>query len=167
MPLDSKEIILRRLSRELSAVETVFLGPGLPQQVCSRLSPDVRCLDASSNGFSGDVDVVVVEAQQVTPQGDLVLGSEDGVFRGSGRRWIVATTHTDSEGRPRLVKSSRFPIAMPGRVDLVITEMGVIEVSEVGLVLREVAPGYATDDVKMKTNASLHVADDIRSMDLA
>ena len=167
MPLDPKEVILRRLSLELSAVRTVFLGRGLPQMVSPRLSPTVECLDASSNGSSGDVDVVVVEASEVTPQGDFVLGSGDGIFGGSGQRWIVATTHTDSEGRPRLVKSSRSPIVIPGRIDLVITEMGVIEVSEVGLVLREVAPGYATDDVKMKTNASLHVADDIRLMDLA
>lgn len=166
MTLDPKEVILRRLSRELTGVKTVFLGSGLPQLVRPRLLPGTVCVDASSNGSTGQVDVVVVEADRVTSRGDLVLISDNDLFGGSCKRWIAAMSHTDSTGHPRLVKASRDPVTRLEQVNLVITEMGVIEVSPLGLILREVAPGLATDDVKLKTNASLHVADDIRLMDL-
>ena len=59
-----------------------------------------------------------------------------------------------------------MPVTFPRCVALIITEMGVVEISQVGLVLKEVAPGVATDDIKMKTGASLHIADDIKLMEL-
>ena len=91
------------------------------------------------------------------------------VFEGGApqvKKWIAVTLHTDQDGQSKLVKECRGDTVLSERVGLIITELGVIEVNSVGLVLREVAPGVATDDVRLKTQASLHVADDIRLMEL-
>ena len=53
-----------------------------------------------------------------------------------------------------------------GVLSLIITELGVIEIADLGLILREVAPGVAVDETKRKTAASLHVADDIKLMEM-
>jgi acetate CoA/acetoacetate CoA-transferase beta subunit len=49
-------------------------------------------------------------------------------------------------------------------VNLIVTELGVIEVTEQGLVLREIFSGTSPDDVKKWTEASLHIADNLRTI---
>ncbi|MFQ5739332.1 MAG: hypothetical protein ACE5JX_09995 [Acidobacteriota bacterium] len=156
-----EEIIVRRVLRELRETPRVALGEGIPQLVRPHL-PSLVCLD--SNG--GAVDVAVVEAREVSAQGDLVLSNGVSGPQLEARRWIVATLHTNERGEPKLVRNCRYRVSRPKCVGLVITELGVIEITGVGLVLKEVCPGIATDDVKMKTAASLHVADNIQLMEL-
>lgn len=167
MNFDTEEIIVRRLRRELEQVEWVALGAGIPCLVKPRLSEATHSFLIPPNGNSSrSVDVAVVEAAEVSDKGDLVASPpqlSDGL---SAARWIVATRHTRDDGQPKLVRACRLPVTLSNCVGLVITELGVIEISTVGLVLREVAPGVGTDEVKLKTAASLHIADDIRLMEL-
>ncbi len=168
MTLDSTEIITRRLVRELESVSSVLLGEGIPALAAPFLPDSVRYREWSSgeDRFPPEVDAVVSEALEVSDKGDLVLPGQphfNGLRTG---RWIVATHHTRLDGEPKLVRECHLPISVPACVGLVITELGVIGISEVGLTLQEVAPGVGTDDVKMRTRASLHIADDIRLMQL-
>ncbi len=166
MKLDSREIILARLKKELENVKRVGLGEGIPRLIQPWLPAGTRAVAIPSNGGPLEsVDVAVVEALEVSYKGDLVTPSPlKRSFR--AKKWIVATLHSREDGEPKLVKSCHFPVSKPHCVTMVITELGVIEIGPVGLILREVAPGVATDEVKLKTRASLHVADDIRLMEL-
>ncbi len=167
MNLDSNEIIVARLVRELAHVGKVALGEGIPSLAKPFLGGQTRALPIPRNGHSAQaVDVAVVEALEVSPDGSLVAPQPLNPDALAARRWIVATRHTREDGEPKLVRACRMPLSLAQSVTLVITELGVIEISGVGMVLREVAPGVATDDVKLKTRASLHVADDIRLMEL-
>ncbi len=167
MNLDSKDIIVARLVKELADVGRVALGEGIPSLVKPFLGGHTKTFPIPSNGQPArSVDVAVVEALEVSPDGSLVAAQTLNPEALSARRWIVATRHTREDGEPKLVRACRMPLSLAERVTLVITELGVIEISGVGMVLREVAPGVATDDVKLRTRASLHVADDIRLMEL-
>lgn len=167
MKLDPKDVILRRLGHELAGERLVALGSGIPDLVKPILAESIRTVSMSANGAENvPVDVAVVEALEISSQGDVVIAPS---FEGGAvqaKKWIAVTLHNGLEGEPKLVKKCRGENLLPGRVGLVITELGVIEVNSVGLVLREVAPGVATDDVRLRTQASLHVADDIRLMEL-
>ena len=167
MTLNSNDIITRRLGRELEQVSSVALGEGIPRLVQPYLSDGTASVLFAGNGERIEtVDVAVVEAVEVSDKGDLALPPSFFVGNLQAARWIVATLHTHEDGEPKLVRSCRYPVSRPECVGLIITELGVIEINSVGLVLKEIAPGVATDDVKMKTQASLHVADDIQLMEL-
>ena len=85
---------------------------------------------------------------------DLVTGA---------KRVIVAMTHT-AKGAPKLVKRCSLPITSMRRVDLIVTELAVIEPTEDGLVLRETAPGVTVEQVLQATHAHLTVPDRVLVM---
>ena len=159
--MDSKQLIRARLARELKKGQKVFLGTGIPRGLAAALSEEVNFVTEVA---AGAVDVAIVEAQQVSEKGD--LASQEGLPQSQVARWVVATPHTDRDGEPKIVKECCFPVARRGCVELIITELGVIEIADLGLILREVAPGVAVDETKRKTAASLHVADDIKLMEM-
>jgi acetate CoA/acetoacetate CoA-transferase beta subunit len=85
---------------------------------------------------------------------DLVTGA---------RRVIVAMTHT-AKGTPKLVSRCTLPLTSIRRVDLIVTELAVIEPTDAGLVLRETAPGVTVEQVLQATAAHLNVADTVGTM---
>jgi len=74
------------------------------------------------------------------------------------RRVIVAMEHTTREGDPKILKACSLPLTGMGVVDLIVTELAVIEVTAEGLRLREVAEGVTVEQVRHATEAHLLVS---------
>ena len=121
----------------------------------------------------GHLDVTVLGGLQVDEEGHLANWLVPGVMvPGMGgamdlvtgaKRVIVAMTHT-AKGASKLVPRCTLPLTAVRRVDLVVTEMAVIEPTDAGLVLRETAPGVTVEQVLRATAAHLHVPDSVTTM---
>jgi len=166
--MKAQEVIVRRLVKELEGRQRVALGPGLPELAGALLSDSTETylLVDGEGDEPSDLSFAVTEAAEVSQQGDLSLPPGARPPRWAAKSWVVATTLTDAKGNPKIVRRCRYPIYQPRCVTKIITEKGVIEVTDKGLVLREIKPGIGTDEVKSQTGASLHIADDIKLMDL-
>jgi len=122
----------------------------------------------------GHIDLTVLGGLQVSEAGDLANwmvperggGSVGGAMdlAAGARRVIVVMEHTTKSGEPRILRECAYPLTARGCVDLVVTDLAVIERTAGGLVLREVAPGVRGEDVRAVTDAPLMVAEDLREM---
>ena len=81
------------------------------------------------------------------------------------KRLIVTMTHCSKEGSPKIVRELTMPVTTRNRVNLIVTDLAVIEVTNSGLVLKEVAPGWTPEDVQAQTEAKLAVAPDVHEME--
>lgn len=123
----------------------------------------------------GHLDVTVLGGLQVDAAGRLAnwkvpgkmvpgMGGAMDLVTGAGRV-IVAMQHA-AKGAAKIVPECALPLTSVRRVDLVITDMAVIEPTEAGLVLREFAPGVTVEQVCAATAASLILAEDLREMEI-
>lgn len=138
------------------------------------------CFFDSADSFAmirgGHVDVAVLGGLEVSERGDLAnwyLPDRGGGSIGGAmdlacgaRRLIVAMSHTSRAGRPRIRTRCEFPLTARGVVDLIVTDLAVIEVQPEGLVLREVAPGVSPEAVEERTEPPLLRASDLQEMQL-
>lgn len=119
----------------------------------------------------GHVDATVLGALEVDEKGNLAnymipgkmvpgMGGAMDLVSGA-KKVIIAMTHT-SKGAPKILKECTLPLTAVGQVNLIVTEMGVMEVTKEGLVLKEVAPGVTVEDVINSTEAKLIVSDDLK-----
>ena len=124
----------------------------------------------------GHVDIAVLGVLEVSVKGDLanwmfpgrgvgnIGGGMDLAF--NAKRVICATEHTTKDGKPKIVKKCYIPLTAPECVDLIVTDIGVIEVTKKGMVLKEVASGWTADDVQALTEPKLIVAPDLKEVSL-
>ncbi len=82
------------------------------------------------------------------------------------RRLIVVMQHTTKDGEPRILDRCTYPLTGLACVDLIVTDLAVIDVTPTGLTLREYAPGATPEDVQSVTAARLTIAPDCREMEL-
>ena len=124
----------------------------------------------------GHIDISVLGAFQVSEKGDLannvMPGKQVGSLGGGqdlafcAKKLIVTMTHTDKDGQPKIVKRCSSRITAPECVDLIVTDIAVIEITERGLMLREVAPGWTAEEVQALTEPRLTVSPDLKEMGL-
>ncbi len=124
----------------------------------------------------GHIDVAVLGGLEVSEKGDLAnwyLPERGGGSIGGAmdlacgaERLIIAMSHTNREDGPRIRKECEFPLTAPGVVDLIVTDLAVIDVEPEGLLLREVAPGVSPEDVQARTEPRLRLSPDLREMQL-
>ena len=81
------------------------------------------------------------------------------------RRLIVTMTHCSKDGSPKIVRKLTMPVTTRKRVNLIVTDLAVIEVTANDLVLKEVAPGWTPKEIQEQTEATLTVARDVREIE--
>jgi acetate CoA/acetoacetate CoA-transferase beta subunit len=124
----------------------------------------------------GHLDLTVVGGLEVDEAGRLsnwmipgerIPGMGGGMDLISGaRRVIVAMTHF-SKGKSKIVRQCTLPITSVRRVDLVVTELAVIEPTQFGLVVKERGPGISQAEIASATDAKLSFSDDVPEMLIA
>jgi 3-oxoacid CoA-transferase subunit B len=122
------------------------------------------------------IDMVVLGGMEVSEKGDLanwalpgrglgnIGGSMDLAF--GAKRVVVVMMHTTKDGRPKILKECTLPLTAPQCVKLIVTDIAVIEVTDEGLVLKEVVPGWTAEEVQTLTEPKLIVSPDLKEVEL-
>lgn len=215
--MDPKEIIAKRVAKELKDGDIVNLGFGIPVLISNYIPKGVRVIFQGENGIlgigeinkenpdlevtnagnvpvktlpfssffdtfisftmirGGHIDVTVLGGIQVDEEGNLANWIIPGkMIAGIGgamdlavgaKKLIVAMEHT-AKGEPKILKKCNYPLTAKKRVNLIVTELAVIEVKNDGLLLKEISPFTTVDEVISKTEAKLNISKDLKVMEI-
>lgn len=135
------------------------------------------CYIDSSFSFSfirgGHVDCTILGSLQVDAEGNLAnwiipgkmlpgMGGAMDLVVGA-KKVIVAMEHTN-KGKHKILNKCTLPLTAVGAVDLIVTEMGVIEVTDDGLLLLEYNPEFTVEQIQEATEAKLKISDNLKEM---
>ncbi len=127
----------------------------------------------------GHVDVTVMGAFQVNERGDFASWMNpsrglDGVGNVGGsmdlaigaKKLFVAMEHTTNDGAYKIVRNLTYPATAKSKVNMIFTDLAVIEVTRKGLLLKEIYPGLTPDDIQSVTEPKLLIAPDLKEIEL-
>lgn len=213
-----KQMIARRVAKELKDGQLVNLGIGLPTLVANYVPENISVILQSENGMvgmgesakeedidinvinaggqyvtisnngaffdtalsfslirGGHVDVTVLGALEVDKNGNLANWSIPGKYvPGMGgamdlvtgaKKVIIAMTHTAKGGKPKIFNNCRLPLTAAGQVNLIVTELAVMEVTKDGLVLKEINKDTTLEEVQALTETKLIISEDFKQVE--
>jgi len=126
----------------------------------------------------GHIDVAVMGALQVNARGDYAGWSNParGLFVGNiggsmdlcagARKLFIAMEHTTRDGEYKVVKELSYPATALGKVNMLFSDLAVIEITPKGMVLKEVAPGLSAADVQSVTEPRLIISPNLKEIEL-
>jgi 3-oxoacid CoA-transferase B subunit len=126
----------------------------------------------------GHLDIAVMGALQVNGRGDYAgwlnpsRGLQVGNIGGSmdlcagAKQLFLAMEHVTNDGEFKVVEELTYPATAEGKVNMIFTDLAVMEVTPNGLVLREVMPGLTAEDVQSVTGAKLIISPTLKDMEL-
>ena len=137
------------------------------------------CTFDSATSFAiirgGHVNVSFLGALQVDEKGNLAnwiipgkmapgMGGAMDLVVGA-KRVILTMEHTQ-KGAPKILKECTLPLTAAGQVNMIITEMGVMDITPEGIVLKELHPEFTVEQVQAATEAKLIISPDLKPMDI-
>lgn len=134
----------------------------------------VDCAISYSIVRGGHVDATVLGALQVDEKGNLAnwiipgeritgIGGAMDLATGA-KKVIIAMEHTAKDGSPKILKKCSLPLTATAVVNYIVTELGFMEVTSEGIVLKELAPGVTVEDIQVKTEATLIISPNLEEM---
>lgn len=216
--MNPKEIIAKRVAKELKDNQLVNLGIGLPTLTANYIDKDIKITFQSENGMvgmgklanedeidvnvtnaggqfvtvndegaffdtsmsfglirGGHVDVTVLGALEVDQHGNLAnwivpgkmvpgMGGAMDLVVGA-KKVIVAMLHT-VKGKSKILKECTLPLTAKGVVNLIITELAVMEVTNEGLVLKEINKDITVEELIDMTEAELIIPDNLKIIEM-
>jgi len=117
----------------------------------------------------GHLDLCVLGAYEVAENGDIAnwatnendaipaVGGAMDLSAGSKRLWVLME-HVTKEGLPRIVRRCSYPLTAAGVVKRVYTNLAVLDVTEQGFVVLDMAPGLTFEALQSRTDAKLHAS---------
>ncbi len=121
----------------------------------------------------GHVDASILGALEVAENGDLanwmipgkkVPGMGGAMDLLEGAKKIILTMEHTAKGKPKILKKCTLPLTAAGKVNMIITEMGVMEITPEGIVLTELNPEFTVEQVQEATEAKLIISKDLKPM---
>lgn len=142
------------------------------------LRPGASIVDSTASFAmirGGHIDVTVLGAFQVAANGDLanwdmrlpekgpLVGGAMDLAACARAVWVIME-HTTRKGEPRLLQSCTLPLTAVRCVTRIFTDLAVVDVTDAGFLVREIAPSVTREELQAKTGAPLHFAADCRAI---